>query len=660
MPPPLLDEKKIKIHSLFFSSVLLTIAFPNWKIWFTHVLSSLCRRPQMIGSLYKILNAVRVVAYVRDHEASIQKKRMSATDPRSRLLDINTNLNILNLAVLDNIDMKNKTFQYGNIYDVVHTSAHATLRMVFQFERLELPNLEQFEIQNLFGISPMMKIWNKKIDTIFSQLINQEQTFDIKHINIALKENIESASFLAPPNVVILEAGEAPSKNENVHQAVDMYLEDFGYTENGILNLVCDEAIYRRMKDYKNEEQEVYCILGQWHTSKTMCNALIVAFSGYGLFGLVTQLGVKFLDKLEQNVDYRSTFRVLELIWIAVGVVIHQYAKENNISIEEIPAESNNLLKVWYNFYRWAGYLKLHKLGIRMANFDLQIHSLMAFAPLFPITKRIRYTESVARFLVDLQRKPQLLQDLRTVPSINMTQKGHYFAYDEALETFGVKFIKENMVGYKTTLEDLKRNIKSAQAENERINFLISEFTEDRSVGKNPRSVKDRQEALWKLINELKAGLSDSQPESHALFTKTTQLTTAGYRRMFHYYQSGIDKMNKVATQIIHSSTGKVKIERDELDLISMKAAKRSKLEKEAVQTVIVNVEEVSNSSIHALESYDMEIEETNQNLQVQFSGSKSRKPRISHKITPEEKKSCYSLRNIKNHHCCLNYLLIN
>ena len=79
-----------------------------------------------------------------------------------------------------------------------------------------------------------------------------------------------------------------------------------------------------------------------------------------------------------------------------------------------------------------------------------------------------------------------------------------------------------------------------------------------------------------------------------------------------------------------------------------MKAAKRSKLEKEAVQTVIVNVEEVSNSSIYALESYDMEIEETNQNLQVQFSGSKSRKPRISHKITPEEKKILLQLEKYK------------
>ena len=97
---------------------------------------------------------------------------------------------------------------------------------------------------------------------------------------------------------------------------------------------------------------------------------------------------------------------------MAVEVAIHQYCQEKNISINDIYKEDNNILKVWYNFYQWAGYLKLHKLGIQMANFDLQMHSLMAFAPLFPATRKYRYTESVARFLLDLRSNPQFLQDL--------------------------------------------------------------------------------------------------------------------------------------------------------------------------------------------------------------------------------------------------------
>ncbi|RIB23275.1 hypothetical protein C2G38_2171759 [Gigaspora rosea] len=335
----------------------------------------------MIGILHKIFHEVNIVLYIKDHEVHVQKRRMSAVDPRTRL---DMRPNILNIAVIDNIDTKDSTFQYGNIYDAVRSTAHATLRMVFQFQRPDLVNLN-------------------------NELLENQCLFDI---DISIKKYIKSASFVSTPNVVILQPGEAPSENKHVHHAVDMFLEDFGYTEDGTLNVVCDEAIYRRMKDYKNNEQTVHCILGQWRTNKAMCSALIAAFSGYGLFGLAKQLGIRFLDKLVQIADYRATFKVLELIWIAVGTAIHLYIDEKNISINDISKENNNLLKVWYNFYQWAGYLKLHKIGIHMANFDLQAYSLMAFAPLFPRTRKYRYAESVAQFLSDLQNNPQLLQDL--------------------------------------------------------------------------------------------------------------------------------------------------------------------------------------------------------------------------------------------------------
>ncbi|CAG8493045.1 1462_t:CDS:2, partial [Acaulospora colombiana] len=176
--------------------------------------------------------------------------------------------------------------------------------------KLELVNSseEPIENQNLFGLSSIMKEWQTKMDTVFDQLISLESTFDIEHIDAAIKKNINSAFFVASPNVVILEPGEAPNKNKHVHQAVNMFLEDFGYTENSILNLVCNEVIYHHMKDYKSDEQTICCILGQWHANKAMYSALIAAFLGYRLFGLATQLGVMFFDKLEQVADYRATF----------------------------------------------------------------------------------------------------------------------------------------------------------------------------------------------------------------------------------------------------------------------------------------------------------------------------------------------------------------
>jgi len=68
------------------------------------------------------------------------------------------------------------------------------------------------------------------------------------------------------------------------------------------------------------EHTNVQILLGQWHTSKGMCSALIKTFSGYGIFNLAKVLGVKFMDKFEQVVDYQVTCHVLELIWIAVGI----------------------------------------------------------------------------------------------------------------------------------------------------------------------------------------------------------------------------------------------------------------------------------------------------------------------------------------------------
>ena len=77
-----------------------------------------------------------------------------------------------------------------------------------------------------------------------------------------------------------------------------------------------------------------------------MCNILITAFSGYGLFKLAKVLGVQFLDKLEKVADYRATFRVLELIWVAVGIAINIYITENNININDIMLSNNNIIKV--------------------------------------------------------------------------------------------------------------------------------------------------------------------------------------------------------------------------------------------------------------------------------------------------------------------------
>ena len=94
-----------------------------------------------------------------------------------------------------------------------------------------------------------------------------------------------------------------------------MYFNNIGTVNSNYLDIACDEAIFRRLIPYyKKRKNVIRLFLGQWHTSKDMCNTLIIIFSGYSIFNLAANLGICFLDKLEKVVDYQATCRILELI----------------------------------------------------------------------------------------------------------------------------------------------------------------------------------------------------------------------------------------------------------------------------------------------------------------------------------------------------------
>ena len=60
-----------------------------------------------------------------------------------------------------------------------------------------------------------------------------------------------------------------------------------------------------------------------------------------------------------------------------------------------------------------------------MGNWDMQIESLSAFAPLFPVAGKINYATSVCHFLAIIDKDPQFATILRYVSSINLTQNNH-------------------------------------------------------------------------------------------------------------------------------------------------------------------------------------------------------------------------------------------
>lgn len=87
-----------------------------------------------------------------------------------------------------------------------------------------------------------------------------------------------------------------------------------------------------------------------------MLGILLTIFSSYRIFYLATVIGIHFLDKLQTVVDYRSTRRVLELIWVTVEIAIQIYTKKKNINIEDITTgliNENICIRVWYFYYEY-------------------------------------------------------------------------------------------------------------------------------------------------------------------------------------------------------------------------------------------------------------------------------------------------------------------
>src|SRR5438132_9970364 len=84
-----------------------------------------------MSSLYAVLWNANVLSHNQRHERRLESERIRKSRPESK---IKSSENTWNVAVIDNIDFVEKTFAYGNIFDVGRRSIHATVRMIFQFE----------------------------------------------------------------------------------------------------------------------------------------------------------------------------------------------------------------------------------------------------------------------------------------------------------------------------------------------------------------------------------------------------------------------------------------------------------------------------------------------------------------------------------------------
>jgi hypothetical protein len=211
---------------------------------------------------------------------------------------------------------------------------------------------------------------------------------------------------------------------------------------------------------------------------------------------------------------------VLELIHAAVGIAIHLHLN-NNIPLNEVAIYNgnNSILKVWFLYYRLAGYWKAHRAGIRSGNVDMQLKNLAAFAPLFPATGKNIYALSVVTFLESVSRHPQQRELLKHVASVNITRENHYLAFDEALEQYGVKFVKQNLTSSLSDPVILKQRITAIQDERERMMMLFNEFVGAWLVQKIER-LNNTQKLYGSLLTNLPTRLITPIPHS-TIFSST-------------------------------------------------------------------------------------------------------------------------------------------
>ena len=521
---------------------------------------------------------------------------MAKIDPTERLLE---GLNVWNLAVIDNIDFKEKTFTYGNIFDATRGSSHTTLRMAFQMQMpipLEERACDKKKITSasgLFGMNDQMKdVWDmfdKIIDDLLNFQTNSENqiiyntNFDMTTIHQKILENVDHGCSADAPNIVILETGGIPNSDEGIFQSTEMYKQDFKLGPHDYLDVVADEAIFRRLIKQREQWPNLRPILGQWHTSKDMCGVLIVLFLSYRIFDLAKVLGVKFLDKLDKVVDYRSTVHVLELIWCAVTIAIRIHMKKTNLNkynIMDTDSGANSVLQIWYFYYKWASIFKAHRVGIHVGNYKLQKNALFCFAGLFASAGKSNYSVSVTQYLGILAQHPKLEEKLECASSVKIDndekRKGHYFAFDEALETFGVKFIKQNITGNVINVDNLKLQVKAAQSERDRIGILLSEYLNNPCGSIGQRAVNTHKSVMWNLVYELLSAFCHSDDYNryqNPLWNTTSpdQFTAASITHLGNCFPNGTLRIEAIFLQDVISVQKSNKVGRRKLGITRWK-----------------------------------------------------------------------------------------
>ncbi|RHZ57020.1 hypothetical protein Glove_395g65 [Diversispora epigaea] len=190
----------------------------------------------LLVELYNLLNVlVSVSGVTRRYERCLETQRMELANPTLRIQQFS---NIWNVCVIDNIDFKEKTFTYGNIYNITHENTKL-------FEENSITK----EVIIIFN-SIFIQLLNFHINNDFS--IQYSSSYNVEIFNEKIRNHFCNNNLLnyPPAHLVILEASDNPNNDANINAACEQYFNDLKINNNSKIEVVGDETIFRRILKY--------------------------------------------------------------------------------------------------------------------------------------------------------------------------------------------------------------------------------------------------------------------------------------------------------------------------------------------------------------------------------------------------------------------------
>ncbi|GET57135.1 hypothetical protein GLOIN_2v1469926 [Rhizophagus irregularis DAOM 181602=DAOM 197198] len=350
-----------------------------------------------------------------------------------------------------------------------------------------------------------------KINEIFISLLafqyNERQELeynkiDLTAINSEILRQTEFGCNLPPLNVVILEPSGSLNDDNEILRAMEIYRRDFSLEENDFLDICADEAIFRRLIKCRNKSENIRPIL--------------VSFGHSG--------GLPCSEEWENSKD--------SIEWAS------EERKTKKLRFDRVQLASETKIRK-YEFVRlgFGGLLKNEK-ELRFIN----VFELKSTVSHFP--DRI-VSASLSRMIGSINRTWTLFF------FFSYTREGHYPAFDEALETHGVAYIKQNITGNSCNQENLELQIKATQEERNRIDTLLNEFLGTYSYQHKDRNTNNRIEPLWKLVHDLLEAFEMDNSINHDLFKKNSppQLNQEGLIKINQAYMDGLKRIKEIFRQ---------------------------------------------------------------------------------------------------------------